>query len=139
MPLGELLAAIEHLTKCLDLIGFVLYGRSGNRVGLIEAGAHELSHYIFTGPKFDTQLNDFAPRAANRHEASALRIEVTALQRLDCKISLRTLWARANWREDDLCKPPAWRTMGVALTPREERCVARLIRMVRQAAIATRC
>lgn len=129
----DLLAAILHLVESLGLVGAVTYGRRGTKIATIEACAHEISHWVFTGPTFESRLVNMSSRAANRHEASALRVEVAVLDRLGCKVSMHTLWARANWNDDYGNKRPSWASMGLPLTPREDRCVRTMIRRVQDA------
>ena len=133
LHIEDLLAAILHLVESLGLVGAVTYGRRGTKIAAIEAGAHEISHWVFTGPAFDSRLVNMSSRAANRHEASALRVEVAVLDRLGCKVSMYTLWARANWNDDCGNKRPSWASMGLPLTPREDRCVRTMIRRLQGA------
>ena len=130
LHIEDLLAAILHLAESLGLVGAVTYGRRGTKIATIEACAHEISHWVFTGPAFDSRLVNMSWRAANRHEASALRVEVAVLDRLGCKVSRYTLWARANWYGN---KRPSWASMGLPLTPREDRCVRTMIRRLQGA------
>ena len=131
----DLLVAVLHLADSLDLVGFVIYGRQGTKIATIEACAHEISHWVFTGPAFDSRLVNMSWRAANRQEASALRVEVAVLDRLGCKVSRHTLWARVNWCGN---KRPSWASMGLPLTLREARCVRTMTRLLQGALGAVR-
>jgi hypothetical protein len=135
-----LLRAVQHLAASLDLVGYVTYGRSGSGVGAIEALAHEIAHRIFTGPDFEEHLYNLSSshkattrRMANRHEAAALRVEVTALGRLGCEIGLRTLWGRSKFARVDGRNRPLWASMILPLTAREDRSVCTMIRWIRGA------
>jgi hypothetical protein len=139
-----LLQAVQHLAARLDLVGSVTYGRSDSRIEAIEACSHEIAHRIFTGPDFEERLCNLVPRGAssykltarrmaNRHEASALRIEVVALGRLGCEIRLRTLWARSKFARVDGRNRPPWASMILPLTTREDRSVCTMIRWIRGA------
>lgn len=133
MTSEDLLAAVLRLTESLDLVGSVTYGRPDSKIATIEACAHEIAHRVFTGPEFEHRLDNMLPWAANRHEASALRVEVTVLDRLGCKVHLRTLWSRANWKYTDRSSRPAWASMTVPLTMREHRCTLVMIRWLQRA------
>lgn len=126
----DLLSVLTRLAEHWKLSGLPLYGRPGSRIGFIEALAHEVAHRLFTGPDFERQLMRLSPRASNRHEASALRVEVAALGQLGCKVSLRVLYARANWRDDVRDSRPSWDKMLHDFTSREKRCIARMIQIV---------
>jgi len=86
---AELHAALLKVAEYFALTGAVLYGRPGSRIGQTESVAHELAHYLFTGPTFENILNDSPPDVTNQHEASALRVEVAALRELGCEVSLK--------------------------------------------------
>ena len=135
MSPSDLLAALERLALRWDLIGVITYGRPGSQISAIEALAHEISHHLYTGPDFEDLLRKMSPQTANHHEASALRVEVETLAQWGCKVPLRTLYLRANWRITPLPAQdarPTWAAMTNALTPREERCVFRMLRLVQQ-------
>lgn len=123
-----LLVASVRLTENLDLVGFATYGRRGSEIATVEACLHEIAHHVFTGPKFEQLLLDMSPQAANRHEASALRVESAVLDHFSCEISLRTLWKRANWKLASGNKRPTWTMMISPLTTREKRCVCTMTR-----------
>jgi hypothetical protein len=139
MILEDLLVAVLRLTESLDLVGSVTYGRPDSKIATIEACAHEIAHRIFTGPEFEHRLDSMSPCEANRHEASALRVEVAVLDRLGCKVPLRALWSRTNWKCADGSRQPTWAAMTVPLTMREDRCAFVMIRWLRRAldAVAT--
>jgi len=132
MTSEDILTALGHLAESLDLVGAVTYGRRGSKIATIEAFAHEIAHRVFSGPTFEPLLVKMSPCAANRHEASALRVEIAVLDRLGCRISLRTLWANANWHVDSKNKRPPWATMTLPFTVREERCVIAIIKNLRR-------
>jgi hypothetical protein len=135
VPMSQegLLDGLRHLAESLDLVGDVTYGRRFSRIAAIEACAHEVAHYIFTGSNFESRLLSMSEKAANRHEASALRVEVAVLDRLGCKVPLRSLWLRSNWNCVDGRKRPPWITLIAPLTVRENRCVLVMIRKIQKA------
>jgi hypothetical protein len=94
--LADLLSALLHLVESLGLVGAVTYGRQGTKIATIEACAHEIAHWAFMGPAFDSRLVNMSSRAANRHEASALRVEVAVLDHFGCKVSMLTLWVKLH-------------------------------------------
>jgi hypothetical protein len=136
MRLSDLRRGLECLADRMGLVGDVTYGRPGSQIAVIESCAHEIAHRLLTGPQFEILLQRLPSAASNRHEASALRVEVAALGLLGCKVSLRTLWERANWRGDSFDEivrgalRPLWITMTRELTAREDRCVRWLLMMV---------
>lgn len=100
MSAGDLARALLALGDHLRLVGYATYGRRGSAISVAEAVAHELAHYLLAGPDFEHELREMSARASDRHEASAIRVEIAALRRLGLEIPLRTLWGRSNWRAD---------------------------------------
>jgi hypothetical protein len=96
------------------------------KLGAVEGIAHELAHHLEAGRNFDHRLDskNIDEPTANKHEASALLIEVTALRELGVRLSLRNLWRSAGWRGDP---PPLTKR---PLTVRERKCVAAFVRIV---------
>jgi hypothetical protein len=66
-------------------------------LGVIEGCAHELAHALDLGQSFESLIQDMPDKKSNKHEASALRIEIAALAALGVRLSLQRLHASANW------------------------------------------
>ncbi len=100
------------------------------KLAVVEGIAHELAHTLEAGRKFEQRLHRASDSEANRHEASALRIEVAALARLGVRVSLPRLWRDANWRQGAV---PARTAARRARSQREQACVRAFLRIVRRA------
>lgn len=115
------------------------------RIAAIEGCAHELAHALDLGRSFELSLQEMEAKKANKHEASALRIEIAALAALGIRVSPRRLHASANW--DDPVSydtaigiPSRAKRRSVNIPPRaqlqtpltrhERRCVKRFVTMV---------
>lgn len=99
--------------------------------GLIEGIAHELAHRCDLGKSFENRLRRMGDCAANSHEATTLRIEITALQLLGVRLSLRRLWSTANWRN----RGPLFQQLQRPLNLHERRCVRKFLDRVRAASM----
>lgn len=95
----------------------------------IEGVAHELAHVLDSGPDFEISLEDMEDAQANDREAATLRIEVAALAELGVHLSIRRLWANANWRGD--VRIPFEKLTG-PLDGHELACVDGFVAMVRR-------
>lgn len=96
-------------------------------LGPIEGCAHELAHALDLGPGFELSIWAMDAGEANKHEATALRIEVTALAALGVHLSMRRLRASANW---DDSKIPSLTKLHAPLNRHERRCVRRFEALV---------
>jgi hypothetical protein len=115
------------------------------RIAIIEGCAHELAHALDLGRSFEPLIQEMAAKKANKHEASALRIEIVALATLGIRVSPRRLHASANWEDlvsydTALGTPSREQRRPVNIPPRaqlqtpltrhERRCVRRFVTMV---------
>lgn len=125
MTRRQLLSALRRITVRFGHIAYTAYHHRLSSVVEIESLAHELAHRVVTGPDFVTFLNACPAPVANAHEASALRVEATALHALGIAIDLPSIWRTANWR---LGIAPA---IGDGLTRAERLCVQSIIHLIR--------
>jgi len=100
------------------------------RLGIVEGIAHELAHLVDLDmdPRFESSLDAMSDAEANDREVAALRIEVAALAALGVRVSMRRLWATANWR-GGAGMPPLVRLRS-PLTQREQRLADQIVSMV---------
>jgi predicted nicotinamide N-methyase len=125
--LQALVAAMRDIAERRSLVGLATTHRG--QIGAIEGVAHELAHQLEAGRNFERRLREMNDREADEHEASTLRIETAALAALGVRVSIRSLWRDANWRED---RPTPTKARRV-LDERERRCVAALVAIVQRA------
>ncbi len=122
-------SALLRLSESRGLVGFNAVGYRDEAVCVIEGIAHELAHVIDLGPDFEVAIRGMGDAEANDHEAAALRIELAALATLGVRLSVRRLWATANWRERG--RVPLAR-MTRPLDRHERACVGYFVAMVRR-------
>jgi hypothetical protein len=90
-------------------------------LAIIEGCAHELAHFLDLGVDFEALLRDMPDEESNKHEASVLRIEASALASLGISLSMRRLRASANWNEPDGI--PSHAELRAPLNRHERHCV----------------
>jgi hypothetical protein len=97
-------------------------------LAVIEGCAHELAHALDLGRAFEDLLQIMPAEESIKHEASALRIEVTALAALGVRLSMRRLWAAAKWDGPIGAMPYA--RLQVSLSQHEQRCAKRFVTLI---------
>ncbi len=122
-------SALLRLSESQGLVGFNAVGYRDEAVCVIEGIAHELAHVLDLGPDFEVAIGVMEDAEANDHEAAVLRVEVAALAELGVNLSVRRLWATANWRERG--RVPLAR-MTRPLDRHERACVGYFVTMVRR-------
>lgn len=97
-------------------------------LAIIEGCAHELAHLLDLGVDFEDLLRDMPNKESNKHEASVLRIEASALATLGIHLSMRRLRASANWDGTDGI--PSHTALRAPLDPHERHCARRFVALV---------
>lgn len=90
-------------------------------LAIIEGCAHELAHFLDLGVDFEDLLRDMPDAESNKHEASVLRIEASALAALGISLSMRRLRTSANWDGSD--GVPSHAELRAPLTRHEQHCI----------------
>lgn len=123
--------ALVQIANRLEL-SWINVSEYADRLGDIEAIAHELAHTLDLGSEFEVSIRRMGDVEANEHEAATLRIELAALARLGVRLSARRLWVTANFR--DIGRPRLV-DLRSPLDDHEQHCVAQFVEMVRQEVI----
>lgn len=136
MTFDDVYRAMAHLSEAHDLdASYSAFTGNQRRLDVIEAIAHELAHALCLGgvqstDEFQKKIRRMSDVTADRHELTALRIEVAALKRLGVRMDGRRLCTIASFRYET---PPLAR-MQDPLTVAEQGLVGWFVSIVREAA-----
>jgi hypothetical protein len=97
-------------------------------LAIIEGCSHELAHLLDLGVDFENLLHNMPDEESNKHEASVLRIEASALAALGIPLSMRRLRASANWNGPDGI--PSHTELRAPLNRHEQHCVKRFVALI---------
>ena len=128
IPIPEIELRLCSIAKRIKICG--VNAGSYERLGIVEWIAHELAHLVDLDMDagFESRLSEMGDAEANDREASALRVEISTLASLGVRLSMRRLWATANWRVGT--GAPSISRLRSPITRRERRLADQLVSMV---------